>query len=119
MHAHARACVNALRIVSIDKILRFTNTLIIILTLPPLQTHTTVAAYIVAGDNMWRWATICAMNVGDKICRNRHACSNTRAGTYPADCSVRSAAMPQLQRSENAAFFFLFSENLFIRVTLD
>ena len=27
----------------------------------PLQTHTTVAAYIVAGDNMWRWVTIYAV----------------------------------------------------------
>ena len=69
VHAHARACVNTIRIVSMDKILRFTNTLIIILTLSsspppsPLQTHTTVAAYIVAGDNY--------VAMGDNMCHER------------------------------------------------
>ena len=29
---------------------------------PPLQTHTTVVAYIVAGDNMWQWATTSVEN---------------------------------------------------------
>ena len=36
----------------------------------PLQTHTTVAAFVVAGDNMCRWATMCVVNPGI-CCRRR------------------------------------------------
>ena len=45
----------------------------------PLQTHTTVAAYIIGGDSMWRWVTIYAVKpeiyffAGVNICRTIYA----------------------------------------------
>ena len=71
---------------------------------PPLLTHTTVAAYIVAGDNMWQRATICVMNV-DIYCRRRryvttghNMCRERRHILSPATiCDNGRQYMPQQQ----------------------
>ena len=62
-----------------------------------------VAVYVVAGDNMWRWATICAVRrqyvtMCDNMCRPATICDDVRQYVPSGDNMWRCATICAVRR---------------------